>query len=112
MNQDIKGINYWSNTLGIIGWLSSLAYYNWFASHPPHVPIWGHVLLVVGGCFLVTTFIAAVLAATAGAVTQSRRGYAEGSAILFVAAAVVCPIVTFFVARGALWLFCNALISN
>jgi hypothetical protein len=105
MNQDIKRVNYWSNALGIIGWLSSLAYYNWFASKPPHVPIWGHVLLIVGGCFLATTFIAAVLAATAGIVAQSRRGYAEASPVLFIAAAAACPVVTFFAAKGALWLF-------
>lgn len=102
---DVERINTYSASMTIIGWLAGLAYYNWLSSDPISVPLWAHVVLIVGGMFFASIVIGGGLAMLAAGLTKIVAGGAEGSPHAFSWAAFVGAVMAFFAAGYGLSLF-------
>ena len=101
----IDSINAYASKMTILGWFAGLAYYNWFASHTLHVPIWGHAVLIVVGMFAASIIIGAGIALIAGALTKVITGKLEGSPHAYSWAAFISPVLAFAAAGYAVRLF-------
>jgi len=100
----VDRLNIYVANFTIIGWLTGLAYYNWFASAPHHLPPWAHAILVVAGSFAACIVIGAGMAILAGAVTQLVTGRHRGSPYAFGWGAFISPVLAFFAAKFVLQL--------
>lgn len=99
---NIEIINTYAAKWTIGGWFIGLAYYNWFASAPDHVPLWAHVVLVVLGMFVASIVIGGGMALLMALITKLTTGDAEGSSHAFAWAAFISPVLAFFAAKYAL----------
>ena len=86
----------------IFGWFVGLAYYNWFAHQPPHVPFWGHLLLGFVGMFVASIVIGGGLALVAALLTRMTTGRLDGSSDFFAWGVFIGPVLAFFAAAPAL----------
>jgi hypothetical protein len=102
---DIERINTSASKMTILGWLAGLGYFNWFATDAISVPIWAHVVLVIGGIFFASIAIGAGLALLAAAVTKVATGDIEGSPHAYSWAAFIGIVISFFAAKYSLILF-------
>lgn len=98
----IDSINSYAAKWTIAGWFIGLAYYNWFASAPPPVALWVHVILIVGGMFVASIVIGGGLAILVGYLTKLFTGSFEGSPHGFAWASFIAPVLAFFAAKYAL----------
>jgi hypothetical protein len=86
----------------MLGWLVGLAYYNWLASHPPHVSVGAHLILATIGTFAASIFIAGTMTLLAACIAKLVTGRAEGSSVLFMCAVLISPVIAFLAADYAL----------
>ena len=99
---NIETANTYAAKWTIGGWFVGLAYYNWFASHPPHVSLWGHVVLIIGGMFAASILIGGGMSLLASLITKIVTGRSDGSPNAFGWTAFISPVIAFFVAHPAL----------
>ncbi len=104
----IEIINTYAAKFTISGWFIGLAYYNWLASAPAHVPIWAHVILISVGMFAVSIIVGGGMALLMALVTRVTTGDMEGSPHGFAWAALTSPVLAFFAAKLALQLLALA----
>jgi hypothetical protein len=95
-------VNTYAAKWTIAGWFCGLAYYNWFASNPDHIPWWGHILLVVVGMFASSIIIGGGMSLLSALITRIATGNTEGSPHAFAWAAFISPVLAFFAAKYAL----------
>ena len=93
---NVDAVNTYAAKHAIFGWLAGLAYYNWFASQPPHLPLWVHAILVFGGMFAASIAIGGGMALLAAAATRITTGHDDGSIHAFSWAAFISPVLAFF----------------
>lgn len=93
---DIERVNTYAATWTIAGWVAGLAYFNWFATAPLHVPWWGHVLLVIAGAFGASMIIGGGMALVAALLTKWLTGQSDGSIDVYAWAAFISPVLAFF----------------
>lgn len=98
----IESINTRAAKWTVSGWFIGLAYYNWFASAPPHVALWAHLVLIVGGLFASSIIIGGGMAMIAATTTKIFTGNAEGSPHGFAWASFISPVLAFFAAKYSL----------
>lgn len=99
---DIDTVNTFAAKTTIGGWFVGLAYYNWFASAPPHLAIWIHAILVVGGLFASSILIGGGMALLMGGLTKILTGRVDGSPHAFSWGAFISPVIAFFAAKYVL----------
>lgn len=102
MSVQITLMNTYAAKFTIIGWVVGLAYYNWLASNPSHVPFWAEVVLTVIGAAVVCVVVGGAIAILLGCVTKLVTGDFEGSADFYGWGAVLSPIAAFSLAGYAL----------
>ena len=102
---NIERINVQASKMTILGWFSGLAYYNWFASTPITAPIWGHVVLIIGGMFFASIVIGGGLSLMAALITKAATGSTDGSPHAFSWAAFIGMALSFVAAKYGLLLF-------
>jgi hypothetical protein len=95
---NIELINSYAAKWTVTGWFVGLAYYNWFASAPAHLPIWAHAILVVGGLFVAPILIGGGVALLMAGVTKILTGRIEGSPDGYAWGAFISPVLAFFAA--------------
>ena len=100
----IEVINTYAAKWTIAGWFIGLAYYNWFASYPEHLPLWMHVVFANVGMFAACIVIGGGVAVLVAFIRQAITGDAEGSPHGFGWAAFISPVLAFFAAKYALLL--------
>lgn len=102
---EIERIGTQASKMTIIAWFAGLAYYNWFASTPISAPLWGHIILVIGGMFFASVVIGGGLALISAAITKMLTGRQDGSPHVFAWAAFIGIVPAFFAAKQGLSLF-------
>ena len=107
---NIDRVNSYAAKSAIAGWFIGLAYYNWFASNPPHAALWGHLLLVTVGMFTASFVIGGGVSLLAALVTKRVTGRRDSSPEFFAWGAFISPVLTFFAADHVLQ--CVGLISR
>lgn len=95
---DIDRVNTYASVNTIVGWFLGLAYYNWIPYQPPHLPIWEHVLLIIGGMFAASIIIGGGVALIAAALTRVLTGHTDGDTNYFAWGAFISPVLAFFAA--------------
>lgn len=100
MNVDL--VNTYAAKWTVGGWFLGLAYYNWFASSPPHVTWWYHLGLVTVGMFVASICIGGGMALLMALITKLVTGNAEGSIHGFAWAAFISPVLAFLFAGQVL----------
>jgi len=88
----------------IYGWFLGLAYFEWFAAVPAHLPIWELAILVVIGMFASSVIIGGGVALILGAMTKTITG-SWGDTTYYPWGALISPMLAFFAARFVLRLF-------
>jgi hypothetical protein len=101
----VDAVNTKAAQWSIAGWFVGLAYFNWFASSPPHVPLWAHAVLVVAGMFFASIVIGGGVAFLMALLTKATTKSWEGSSDFFAWGAFISPVLCFFAAKYALMLF-------
>lgn len=101
----VDEINTSSSKLVILGWFAGLAYYNWFATAPIPVPIWGHAILIVVGMFAASMIIGGGIAVAIGKILMTSHGNPEALPGLFALGGLIATVIAFFSAKYALMLF-------
>jgi hypothetical protein len=102
VDEEITLVNTYAAKWTIAGWFVGLAYYNWFAMAPEHVPLLAHLVLIVGGLFASSIIIGGGMALLAALVTRLMTGSVVASPDAFAWAAFISPILAFFAAKYAL----------
>ena len=101
---NVETVNTYAAKWTVAGWYIGLAYYNWFASNPPHVALWAHIVLATVGMFLASVVIGGGMSLVAAAVTKLVYGKSDASPDFFSWAAFISPVLAFFAAKHALLL--------
>jgi hypothetical protein len=70
----IDYINVQNSKLTIAGWFIGLAYYNWFASDGAALPLWVHLILIVGGMFAASIIVGGGMAYLAALLSRIKGG--------------------------------------
>ena len=99
---DIDRVNSYASVHTIAGWFLGLAYYNWLAQHPPHIPLWGHALLIIVGMFVASILIGGGVALLGAVLNRLVYGDTTGSVTPFAWGAFISPVLAFFAAGYAL----------
>ena len=86
-----------------------LAYYNWFATNPPHVAWWKHILLVVVVDGLAVILIGGGVALLISSIVQGAASKGKIAEKLIIEnsyawSAFIAPVIVFFAAKYALLL--------
>jgi len=97
----IDRINYTVAQVTVGGWFLGLAYFNWFSSSGPSLPLWIQSILVVGGLFASSILIGGSIAMFAALITRIATGRPDGSTLGFMLAGWVSPVLAFFAAKYA-----------
>jgi len=100
----IDRINYTVAQWTVTGWFLGLAYFNWFSSTGPKLPMWVQLALAVGGLFASSILIGGGIAALAAVATRVATGRSDGSPVGFMLAGWVSPLLAFFAAKYAVLL--------
>ncbi len=102
MSLSIESVNTKASKATISGWFCGLAYFNWFASNPPHISLFGHILLTVVGMFAASILIGLVVALILGCITRVTTGSWEGSMHGYAWGVFISPMLAFFAANYAI----------
>lgn len=98
----IDYINAQNSKLTIAGWFIGLAYYNWFASDGAALPLWVHLILIVGGMFAASIIVGGGMAYLAALLARIIAGTWNARPVYFMTAGLIATVLAFFAAKYAL----------
>jgi hypothetical protein len=82
----------------VSGWYLGLAYFNWFATYPPHLAPWKHAILVLIGGPLSFIFIAGGLATITGmlhAALKKNSSFEQTQLMSYKVSVLIAPVICF-----------------
>lgn len=95
----IEQVNNYSSKLAIWGWFAGVAYYGWWTSSAPTIPLWGYAALIIIGMFAASIIVGGGLALIAAGVTKLVTGGAERSTNAYAWASFLSPVGAFWLAK-------------